>query len=175
LRWPVFAIVLYVLVVLQTGLMPFVRISSVEPDLLALFAVHLLLAAPPVDALIAVWIIGFVADLNGMAFGSWGNVGVHALIYGLTGLLVARIRDPMTREHRVTYFAIVFGFTGLVHLLAGLHMLMVTHQMSRWTEALASALGAAVYTALLSPYAQWLLLRARGLLGITPSRTLRAR
>src|ERR1051325_9348445 len=65
MRWVLFAVALYVVIVLQTALMPFLSLHSVRPDLPALFAIHIALAGPGVDAVLAAWIIGLVVDLNG--------------------------------------------------------------------------------------------------------------
>src|SRR5262245_20646512 len=75
MRWVLFAVALYVVVVLQTAVMPFLSLHSIRPDLPALLAIHIALAGPSLDALIAAWFVGLVVDLNGASFGAHANVG----------------------------------------------------------------------------------------------------
>lgn len=175
MKWVFFLIVLYVFVVMQTALMPFVALHSIRPDLVILLAVHVALAAPLPDALLAAAVAGLSVDLCGLGFGDRANVGIHALAFGLTALLIVRIRGVIFRDNAATYFVMTFAATTLIHLLVGLHMLFVAGQMARmWTIAV-TCIYTAAYTAFVSPYAHWFLRRTRAMLGIGPVRTLRVR
>lgn len=175
MRWIVFAIVLFFVIVLQTALVPHIHVLSAWPDLPVLLAVHLMLVAPAPEAMLAAWIIGFAVDLNSVSYSNSSNIGVSALSYGLTALLVLRARRHWFRDQASTYFLFVLVAASLVHMLVDLHMLYVTDQMPQWKARLALSLGVAFYTTLLSPYAHWLLRRLRGALGIGPVQTLRVR
>ncbi|MEE8168916.1 MAG: rod shape-determining protein MreD [Phycisphaerae bacterium] len=175
MRWALFAVVLYVVVVVQTALVPFIEVQSVRPDLLVLLAVYLALAAPTAEALLAGWIIGFAVDLNSLSFAPASNVGAFALVYGMTVLVIVQLRRFTFRDHGVTYFMSVFAAALAIHAAVNAHTLYVTGQSDRWIDALAISTGTAFYTALISPYAHWVCRRHRAMLGLAPARTSHAR
>ena len=173
MRWVLFAVALYIVVVLQTAVTPLLSLHAVRPDLTALLAIHIALAGPAVDAVLAAWIIGLAVDLNGAAFGSHANVGANALAYSLTALLILRLRSVFFRDHASTYFFLALVGTFSIQTVTTLHMLYVTDQMSRLAEGLMVSAYTAIFTAAVSPYAFWVLRRARNVLGFGPVRTLR--
>jgi rod shape-determining protein MreD len=175
MRWVLFGVVLYLAIIVQTALVPYVALHSVRPDLVVLLAVHVALAAPPADALLAAWVAGLAVDLCGLGLGERTNLGANALAYGMVALLVVRLRSLVFRDHASTYFIAAFGAAFLIHVLVALHLLYATQQMDRALDATVASLYAAAYTAFVSPYAYWALRRARGVLGIAPVRTLRVR
>jgi len=175
MRWIVFAILLYVAIVLQTALVPHIHVLSVWPDLPLLLAVHLMLAAPAPEAMLAAWIIGLLVDLNSGSYPNGSNVGASALAYGLAALFVVRIRRHWFRDQASTYFLFTMVCAFAIHALVNLHVLWASGQFHRWKEGLALALGVMFYSAGISPYAHWILRRMRVLLGLGPLQMLRVR
>lgn len=109
MRWIGFAIVAFVLVVLQTTLVQLLRVpmgslGNIVPDLLAAAAVFVCLyCRVRVDAMIAVWVLGLLMDLctSGGA-GSATRVGPMALSYLLAGAVVYGLREAFFRERLFT-------------------------------------------------------------------------
>ena len=176
MRWIVFAVLLYAAVVLQTALMPFAELHGVRPDLPALLATFVALTAPGADALLAAFVTGIVVDLCDSSFaGGRANVGVNALAYTLVMGLLVRLRRLMFREHASTFFIVSGLSTASIHALAAVHAAWATDTLRELPSGLLWPCFAALYTALVSPYAFWLLRRTRPVLGVGPIRTLRAK
>jgi len=176
MRWVMFAILLYLIIVLQTAVAPFLAVMHVvRPDFPLLFAVYFALAAPVPDALLAACITGLAVDLSGASFAASSNIGVNALAYGFAALAIVKLRHLLFRDHAVTYLFFVLTGGFLIHLAGGLFMLYRTGQFERAPDAVQIAIYTAIYTALISPYAHWLLRRSRGVLGFGPMQTLRVR
>lgn len=175
MRWVFFAVMLLIAVVLQTTVVPLIAIQGIRPDLPALFAMHILLAAQPIDAMLGLALIGLAVDLNGLSFGEHANVGANVLAYGLVSLLGLKVRTLTFRDNAVTYFAFSLFGTALIQLLVKAYMLVRIQRIDDMQSWAVFAVATAAYTAFASPYAHWLLRRARGWLGIGPMRTLRAR
>ncbi|GJQ25000.1 MAG: hypothetical protein HBSAPP02_00320 [Phycisphaerae bacterium] len=173
MRWIPFAILLYFTAVLQSTLAPFLAVHGIRPDFLVIIAVHYALAARAADALIACWIIGFVTDLTSLSFGDHGNVGVHALAFGLAALAMVALREIAFRESVITQIVCTFLARVIVAGIAGLHLLWAADAWSRTGEVLLAAIYSAVYTAAIAPYGHWLLRRGRSLLGIGITHRLR--
>lgn len=173
MRWIPFAILLYLAVVLQSTLAPFLAVHGIRPDFLVIVAVHYALAARAADALIACWVIGLMTDLTSLSFGEYGNVGVHALAFGLAGLAIVALREITFRESVITQIVCTFLARVVVSAVAGLHLLWAADAWSRTGEVLLAGLYSAVYTAAIAPYGHWLLRRGRNLLGIGVTHRLR--
>ena len=166
MRWIAFAILLYVVTVLQTTLAPFIAVHTIRPDFMLILAVNYALMVRSADALLACWCIGFAIDLTGISYTNHSNIGVHALSLGLIALAIVNIRELTFRESPVTQLVTTFIVKLVVALLAGIHMLYVLDQWDRFGEVLTLAFWAAVYTSAISPYGHWILRRIRRPLGI---------
>ncbi|MFQ5430032.1 MAG: rod shape-determining protein MreD [Phycisphaerae bacterium] len=175
MRWIAFAILLYLITVLQTSAVPFLAVHTVRPDLMVILAVHYALLAPAADAMLACWCIGLVIDLAGMSYAQHSNVGVNALALGLLGLFIVKVRELTFRESPVTQLAFALIVKLALALLVGLHMLYVLDAWDRFGEVLTTAIWSAVYTAVLAPYAHWVLRRFRRVLGVGVAHRLRVR
>jgi rod shape-determining protein MreD len=164
--WIAFAILLYVVTALQTTLAPLLAVHTIRPDLLVIVAVHYCLAARATDALFACWFVGLAMDLTSLGYQNHSTVGLHALLLGVIGWVVVKLRDLTFRDSIWTQLFFTFSVKFALALLGGVHMLWVLKDRSRLPEVVASSLYAAIYTAILAPYGHWLLKRLRGPLGI---------
>lgn len=175
MRWIAFAILLYVVAVLQSTVAPYIAVHTIRPDLMVIVAVHYALLARTDDALLACWCIGMATDLTGISYAHHSNVGVNAISLSLIAICIVNLRELVFRESVVTQLILTFLTKLFLALLVGLHMLYVLGQWGRFGEILTSAVWAAVYTAILSPYVHWCLRRLRGALGIGATHRLRVR
>lgn len=175
MHWIAFAILVYVVTVLQASVVPFLAVHTIRPDLLVIVAVHYALAARAHDAMLSCWIIGLVIDLCSLSYAEHANVGVHAISLGLTGLLIVKVRDLTFRDSALTRLIFTFAAKLVVSALAGGYMLYVVRGSQSLDHVLITAIYAALYTALLAPYGHWLLRGLRRILGIGMTHRLRVR
>ncbi len=175
MHWIAFAILAYVVCVLQTTIMALIEVHHVRPDLLILVAVFYALLARRGDALIAAWILGLAADLNGLSLHERGAVGVHALAFGFCALLTCRFREIVFREHLLTYAVTVVVWTLVTYAAEAAHFAYTLHAWDRFSLWLVYGVYTAAYTSILAPYAHWLLRRGRPLLGLDAVRTYRVK
>ncbi len=175
MRWVSFAILIYIAVVLQAAAVPFISVNSIRPDLMVMIAVYYALSARTYDALIACWCIGLAIDLTSLSYQDAGNVGLHAFSLGLIALAIIGIRGFTFRDSPLTQLLCAFAAKFVLDFLVGLHMMFVTGSWNLVGEITTIGIYAAVYTAVLTPYAHWCLRRVRVLLGIGASHQLRVR
>lgn len=173
MSWIAFAILMYVVTAAQSAAVPFFSVHGVRPDLMVIVAVQYALAARTLDAVLACWIIGLLADLTSIGASGASNVGLAALSYSLAALAVIGVRNLTFRDSVVTHLVFCLLFKFLVDGLAGIHLAYATGQWARLTASLWGGLYASIYTALLAPYGHWLLQRLRGPLGIGSTSRLR--
>ena len=166
MRWIAFAIILYLVAVLQTAVAPLLALHGVWPDFIVITAVYFALVAKPADARLACWIVGLTADLLTLSFEGYSNVGIRAISLGLTAVFIVRVRDFFFRESVWSQLFFTFGTKLVVDVVVGLHMLYLVGEMNRFTELFSLAVYQAVYTAALAPYGHWLLRQLRGPLGV---------
>ncbi len=91
MRWGLFILVLLAAYIVQTAVLPLFAPSWF--DLLLIVALVYGLTAPPVEARLAGWIIGFAQDV-----GSLGPLGLHALALGLATYGLTHLREAVNRE-----------------------------------------------------------------------------
>lgn len=117
MRWSVFAIAAFVIVVLQLSARDALTLHSiglVKPDLVAALATFITLFAARTKALWACWILGLVMDLAPSGGDTaWHMIGPHALGYVFGGYVVLQLRTMVFRRRAVT-----IGFLTVVFLLA---------------------------------------------------------
>lgn len=166
MRWIAFAIIVYIVAVLQTAVAPFLKLHGVWPDLMVISAVYFALVAKPVDARMACWVVGLTADLLTLSYDGYSNVGIRAVSFGLAAIVIVKVRDFFFRESVWSQLFFTFGAKLFVDVAVGLHMLYVLGQMDRFGAILTTAIYQAVYTAALAPYGHWLLRQLRGPLGV---------
>ncbi len=173
MRWATFGLVLYVVMVLHTAAAPFVAVNGIRPNLLAILAVYVALAARSQDALLACWVVGMATDLCSQSYRGHGNVGVNALALGLVGLGIVKVREYTFRDSVVTHLVFTFGATLLLSMAVGAHLCWVRDDWDPFGRAVAASIYAAIYTGVLAPYGHWCLHKLRGLMGIGTSHRLR--
>ncbi|HWL91959.1 MAG TPA: rod shape-determining protein MreD [Phycisphaerae bacterium] len=178
MRWLPFAVLLYVTAVLQTALVPFLKIlDTVTPDLMVILAVYYAMHARRYDAMISCWIIGLMIDLCGMSYtqAGYSNLGISALALGLIGLAVVNLRELTFRESPASQIVITFAAKLALNLMVGSHMLYVTGAWDRLGDVFTISFWQAAYTALVALYGFWVLRRLRFILGVGLATSSRAR
>ncbi|MCG8408358.1 MAG: rod shape-determining protein MreD [Phycisphaerales bacterium] len=166
MRWIAFAILLYLVTVLQTTVAPFIALHTIRPDFMVILAVYYALLARQQDAPLACWCIGLAVDLTTISYTDYANVGVHAFSLGFIGLIVCKVRELTFRESALTQLIFSFLAKLILASLVGLHMLYVMGEWDRLGETVVTAVWGAVYTAVLAPYGHWILCRLRTVLGV---------
>lgn len=166
MRWIAFAIIIYLVLVLQTAVAPLLALHTVWPDLMVIAAVWFALLAKPPDAMLACWIIGFAMDLAGLSYHGYSNLGIHALGLGLVAMVIVKVRDFTFRESVASQLFYTFFTKLALSAIVGLHMLYVVGELGRTGEVMTRGVYEAIYTAALAPYGHWLLRQVRGPLGI---------
>ncbi len=169
MRWIPFAILVYLALVVQTAVAPFLSLHGVQPDFVVILAVYYALVAKPPDAMLACWIIGLASDLAGLSFAGHGNVGVRALSLGLISVLIVKVRELTFRDSVWSQLVFTFATKACLSILVGLHALYVAGAALGLNEILARSFYEAVYAAVLAPYGHWMLRQLRGPLGVGPA------
>ena len=162
MRWVPLAILIYVLVVIQTSLLGIVTfewagIGPVRPDLMAILAVYLALyARSGTDAMLAAWIMGMAIDLTTGAGPEISTaVGPMALGYALAAGCIFRLREVVFRNSYAAQGLMAGLFCVLSHgFWVTLQWLVMPGKItaSGYALMLVQAVLLAVYTGLLMPF-----------------------
>lgn len=155
MTWPLFGILLFVTLVVQTTLVPRVSSAAIPVDLLLALGLLCGLSMPLHDARLAAWITGFMQGCE-----SIGSIGIHALSIGLAGLLVTKLRETLNAQ-------VWWGRT-LAGLLAAFpaQLLLLTYRRV-WQSASLGSAGQIVVTAVAGAFVAALLAAlAAGLPGL---------
>lgn len=150
MRWPVFAVLLFIAAVLQITAGRFFPFADrlIRPDFLALLALFLALYAPRHHAPLAIWIVGFVADLLGLGPPS----GAFAFSFGILALLTLQARRLLYPDHPVSRIILAFFWTFLTHAFAfAVPWLFARQSFSALLPFLRLSAYIALYTAALTP------------------------
>lgn len=117
MRWTVFLVAGFVVIVLQLSLREVLTLHSVgevKPDLVACLATFIALFAQRGAALWACWLLGLAMDLApSKGETEWHLIGPNALGYVFGGYLVLQLRAMVFRRRAVTT-----GFLTLLFVLA---------------------------------------------------------
>ncbi len=173
MHWLIFSIISIFAVVLQTQ---FVKLAAlgpqlIMPDLLILTATVLAYRSSTDHVYIACWILGLLKDAT-----CDSPLGVYAVSFGLTAIIIVRIREFFYSDHFLTIMALTFisAFaTEQFELLVGI--MRGSYADDSYRTLTTVILFSCLYTAALSPYAQWLLLKFQKPLMITPKRKYKLR
>ena len=87
MRWIFFLILAGLFLIGQTSLAPRVEILNVRPDWMFILVVFIALHAQGPDAMLGGWVLGLMADVC-----SDERMGLFALVYGLSALVLVRLR-----------------------------------------------------------------------------------
>ncbi|HOF19283.1 MAG TPA: hypothetical protein PK082_10270 [Phycisphaerae bacterium] len=171
MRWVPFAILAYLVIVLQCSLGQMLTfeisaIGSVGPDLAAVAALFIALhARRAADALLAAWVLGFALDLSS-ASGPGGVtvVGPMALAYVLAAGAVYKIREALFAERVLTRAVVGVIFCLLAHLPWVTLQTILAHNVMTWQAygaRLLQAMAISAYTGVVTPVFYPLLDRVR--------------
>jgi rod shape-determining protein MreD len=171
MRWVLFFILAYLVVVFQTtaGRLLMVRTSSlgtIGPDLTALVVVFVALHAQNwADVMLAAWSLGAAVDLT-TAAGPGGPtvVGPMAIAYALTAGLLFRAREAFFRERALTQALLAWAFCLVAHGGWVTAQSLLGRGPTSWSAYgrwLGQAAALAVYTAALMPLAHFALRKCR--------------
>jgi rod shape-determining protein MreD len=143
MNWLAFSILAYCAVALQSGLTPFLKIASAEPNFGLVAVVFIAVYAQRQAVLLGAFVLGAMQDLA-----TRQPFGLFAFSYGMAALAVLSAAKSVHRDHPLSHF--------FCALLAGLVTAMILtihgHLHGDGVTAM-SALAAALYTALLAPLA----------------------
>jgi rod shape-determining protein MreD len=166
MRWLAFAIVTGCILVLQTTLAHRVAIRGTPPDWILVWAVFCGLYAQRRDAVLAGFSIGLCADLMSIE-----RLGVLAIAYATTAMLVNSIRHLVFLKNATTHFFVTLVAGTLLHAALSAYQVALYGSGSiGWTEGVRSAILIAAYTAVWAVVAQHLLLKLSSTLGLHTSR-----
>lgn len=114
MRWSVFAIAAFIVIVLQLSVreaLTLHSIGSISPDLVACVATFIALFASRSSALWACWMLGLIMDLAPSAGAvEWHLIGPNALGYTFGGYLVLQLRTMVFRRRAITTGFLTFAF-----------------------------------------------------------------
>lgn len=165
MRWILFAIVTYILIVVQTTVgriltLEMRAIGTIVPDLIASLAVFIALyAREATDAMIAGVVLGFALDLTTAGgSGSTAVVGPMAIIYAFAARGLFTVREAFFRERIFTRMLMTLLFCLLTHGLWVTAQSLLGGGSTTWSEyrgMLLQAVMVSVYSALLGPVLIW--------------------
>jgi rod shape-determining protein MreD len=169
MRWVGFAILVYLLMLLQTTVgklltFPTESLGVIGPDFSAIAAVFLALRVRERnDVMIAAWFLGLAVDL-GSAGGAGGPtvVGPMSLAYVLAVAAVFRMREAFFRDHIPSQVILSLVFCVLAHGAWVTGQSLLVRADATWSgygDMLLQAAGLSCYTAVLMPVAYRLLVR----------------
>ena len=185
MRWVPLAILIYVLVVIQTSLLGIVTlrwaaVGPVRPDLMAILAVYLALyARSGADAMLAAWIMGMAIDLTTGAGPKVSTAaGPMALGSALAAGCVFRLREVVFRDSHVAQGVMAGLFCVLSHgfwVTAQWLVMPMKVSASGYALMLVQAALLAVYTGLVTPLGAMALRRCERWILSAPSGRSRRR
>ena len=166
MNWVGFAVLAYLVTVIQTSVAPFLAVHTIRPDFMVIVAVFFGLYARPADAMLGCWIIGLLIDLCSLSHPVRANVGLHALVLGLLGLFMVKTRGVTFREGMLSHLIYTFVVCLLLNLAVRVHTTWDVPGPAGLGTHTAVAFYTAIYTALLAPYVHFALRRLRSVLGL---------
>lgn len=175
MRWLPFFILAYITLGLQLGVGEFVSFRGAAPNLVLILVVFIAGNAPRDAALMSSFLLGLFQDMIGAQ-----PLGLHALAYGVAGLLVAGSRQVTYGDHPLTHFFLTLGVGLLTAVLFWVHGLIrppgqpLILNGGEVLPAIGMSGGihfmTALYTAFLAIPLLWLLAKLKPLLGFRPTR-----
>ncbi len=170
MNWIGFVALLVVGLLMQTTVNRLLGLTHIHVDLLLVLAlVYALLASTPAARLAALF-CGLAVDLM-----TEGSFGIHAFAFGLTGLLLTKLRESANRQLWLVRFLISFVAALAGQLLILLHLRFIqSGYVASWRgEVMLSVLLSAEAAALAALITQLPPLRPRHYDIARPSRTRR--
>jgi len=175
MRWLPFFILAYITLGLQLGVGEFASYRGAAPNLVLVLVVFIAGNAPRDTALMSSFLLGLFQDVI-----STQPLGLHALAYGVAGLLVAGSRQVAYSGHPLTHFFLTLGVGLLTAIIFWIHGLFrppgtpLDLGSGEVLPALRPSAGlhflSAVYTAFLAMPLLWLLSKTKPVLGFRTAR-----
>lgn len=164
MRWPAYAILVYIVIGLQLGIGEFLRVGGAKPDLVLLAVIFITVNARRDAALLGAFGIGAIHDMVTL-----GPLGVYALAYSLVGMFVVSTQELVYRAHPVTHFSL--GLAGGLLVSA---VVLVHGWIKGPSASIAELLASSFYTALLAPIVLGLLQLTRKAFAFSSRRRARS-
>ncbi len=164
MRWTGFAILAFLVVIVQNALLPQMGFGGAGPVMVVVLGLFYALYGPAADALVACWILGLLVDLSSMT-----NVGLNAFGMGCCALAVVGIRGILFKDHWLGQAVLAFLWMLTLDIFNGLAIWWAAKDLSvGWwqKEYLWDALVAAVLALLICralKYLGGLLIRPRAM------------
>lgn len=165
MRWIPFAILVYVLILVQTTvgrvlMVERLAIGTVGPDLLAPLVVFIALyVRRATDAMIAACVLGFALDLTTAGgSGSDAVVGPMPILYALGARALFEVREAFFRQRILTKIFLTLSFCLFTHFLWVTVQSLLAHRVTAWSEyglMLVQASAVSAYSAVLAPMLIW--------------------
>lgn len=173
MKWTSFAILVGVLLGLQAGGLRLLGLGEprIMPDLLLVTAVVLAYRGASDEVLPACWVLGLAKDVTTAA-----PLGAYALCFGALGLLIVHVKELVYGEH--TLGLMVLTLAGSVMIEQAVTAMSIGRgdlAAKMWGQMLGVVLLSGVFSAGLSPYVQWVLLKLHRQLGLETRRSYRKR
>ncbi len=174
MRWPLFLVVLLVVLVFETALAGAASIMGVRPSLCAVLATFIALSAPRMTVLWSCYLIGLMLDLsNRLPLGAAQSlyvIGPYAIGYTIAGYLLLQMRSTVFRQRSLTIGALTVVSLIVVHVVVVTLFVvrgwypspagpLMWAEVGTTNELLRRAL-AALYSGLVAVPVGWLLVRS---------------
>jgi rod shape-determining protein MreD len=157
------AIITVILAVAQTTVPSWMQFHGAVPSLLFIAAISYGFRWPMVEAGIAGWVLGMVADIT-----SANPIGGQGLGFALSAIAANRLRSILTADNPIAQLLTVGILGWLTFSGVRIYERLVSLGLRGWSLGSCIQWGAwtAGYTALLTPYLFWILNRIPPLLGL---------
>jgi len=161
MRWGIFIILAWLVILLQVTLVGLIRIpiesiGVIMPDLMAGMAVFVILRGKRLaDVMIAVWILGLIVDLtNASGAGQATVIGPMPVAYVVSAWIIYQMREVFFRDWIITQALLAFAFTLMAHLVWVTWQCLAARHATSWQgygHLIVQAGLVSVYTAIVTP------------------------
>ena len=142
MRWLTFAICAVGVLTLETTLAGPLSVGRVRPDWVFVLVVFFALYCPRNEAFLAAWLLGFGVDLLSIE-----RMGLMAITYGVTALLINAVREVVFLRRAVTHFVVTLCGGLLLNAMLGVYRLAAFDACASWATVVLEGLVASVYAA----------------------------
>lgn len=163
MHWVGLALIAVILAALQTSVGSWIRVQDTAPSFLFIAAIGYGFRWTRVEAGIAGWVLGMAADIASAV-----PLGPQSLTFALAALAAHRLRSVVMVDSPLAQLLTVGALGWATFTVVHSYGMLVAAGWQAWSLAASArwALGAAAYTALLTPYLFWILDRILPLLGL---------
>ncbi len=158
-----YLILAYVVLGVQVGVSPFIRIGGAPPNLVLLAALFIALNAPRDAALLGCFALGLMQDLL-----TQQTLGIYALSYGLVAMFVINTQSLLYRDHPLTHLSVAFAGAVICAMVLLVHDVLRLPPQER--AEVSKLFYSGIYTTVLSPILLGMLQKLRKAFGFQPRR-----